>query len=298
MAVTGTGTQNDPFIPTTFEDFCTCMASSPSNYVELPADAEDKTFNMNDYYPEGITSALDWSANLNGNGWSIMNAVVANSTFAFTLNASNTYKNINFYGCWIKSNIYIDPNTGDTTLLGGNFFQLNSPMNSSFLMENIKVTARLDEGSEFFGGNFVRSNRSGTVNKANFQLEMYDNTSICSSQYGILLKNCYIEYDFRGTTGVNNTWFGRTADTTFHGKYPVSAMNLNVCNRLVIDLEGITELKVAYAQRSTVNKVIVNTDKYVGTIPAYGDIIQASSAQLQDATYLASQGFPATTAGQ
>lgn len=64
----GTGTQTDPYIPETWDEFVTAVGTNHA-YVSLPEGGG--TFNMNEIAPEGDFIVYIRCEQLNGNGWII-----------------------------------------------------------------------------------------------------------------------------------------------------------------------------------------------------------------------------------
>jgi hypothetical protein len=137
--MTGTGTQNDPFIPNTWDDFVTAIGTSEA-YVELPivpiktkdehimngklyfdsqgnriqspVESElsdyyenDFKFDMNVVNPLGVLIGFN-NCHVNGNGASIVNLYVSNDNTGVRITDGTVYlQNINFL------NIYCDNNS-------------------------------------------------------------------------------------------------------------------------------------------------------------------------------------------
>lgn len=65
----GTGTQADPYIPTTWDEFVTAIGTSGA-YVSLPEGGG--TFDMNEIAPEGLANSVSVNcAQIDGSGWII-----------------------------------------------------------------------------------------------------------------------------------------------------------------------------------------------------------------------------------
>ena len=67
----GTGTQADPYIPTTWDEFVTAIGTSGA-YVSLPEGGGQ--FNMNEIAPEGGVTVNTHCTSISGNDWEIINA--------------------------------------------------------------------------------------------------------------------------------------------------------------------------------------------------------------------------------
>ena len=134
MAIAGTGTQADPFKPETWEEFINC--TDDSVYVELPTGGG--IFDMNDYYPEGITSTISIKGFINGNGWTIKNAAAYTSTPAFRMSSTSSLgkiQNLNFLNF---KQAYLPNQTHSCLIMGDRNYSGEAFKNCSFsgLLEN------------------------------------------------------------------------------------------------------------------------------------------------------------------
>ncbi len=118
MAYTGTGTQDDPYVVDSWDDYITLAQSyidgtyrySNTPYIKF-ADVDNKIIDLNDIKPEGYRTQLPCRANIDFNGWTIRNlrmisvARVFNTTFASASSGWNTIgiKNAKFENCYIES---------------------------------------------------------------------------------------------------------------------------------------------------------------------------------------------------
>lgn len=100
MAITGTGTQADPYVVTTWDELVTAVYNYQS-YVKLGADID-----MNDEHPEGITTACELRCEeLDGDGHMIKNLSAVNLVYIFVINYSGvTIKNCDFFNFRIEAN--------------------------------------------------------------------------------------------------------------------------------------------------------------------------------------------------
>ena len=97
--MTGTGTQQDPFKPTSWPELLS-VSTSNTVFIELPQGGG--TFNMNDYYPEGIVQTIILKGNINGNGWTIKNPDYMGSYGCFDIGNAKKTK-LHFINCKGKS---------------------------------------------------------------------------------------------------------------------------------------------------------------------------------------------------
>lgn len=104
MAVTGTGTQADPYVVTTYAELVEKAAES-GKYVKIGND-----INITDEYPNGDMPMLVVRAEIDGDGKTISNwyRTTSNTIYAiqFTNKDYGSIKNLNIFNIYIKSSIY------------------------------------------------------------------------------------------------------------------------------------------------------------------------------------------------
>ncbi len=82
MAVTGSGTQQDPYIVENWEDFLSVKASNFTHYIKF-ADTTNKVIDFNDIQPEGYNSPITMSGYFDFNGWEFRNMKFNNTSSCF-----------------------------------------------------------------------------------------------------------------------------------------------------------------------------------------------------------------------
>lgn len=85
--MTGTGTQTDPYIISSYGELEELAGTATADmYIEFDADAPNKIINMNELYPYGAPT-LDLSrCHLNGNGWIIRSLYTTDTWISTTTN--------------------------------------------------------------------------------------------------------------------------------------------------------------------------------------------------------------------
>lgn len=316
VTMTGTGIQNDPFVPQDWDDFVTAIGTSGA-YVELPIvpiktkDEHimsgklyfDSTGNriqspieseLSDYYENGFVLdanayaptgiRLDFNGvTLNGNGASIINCYVPNDTCGLRFKNS-IIKNINFLNFYSESTDYwgfISPSGGSDRLL----------------TENVQFSGFITRGS-FCGTNGMPAFKSTTFSitfctSASFinkplndsdkyyqfcLLDFYGSPSqLFGSTYGNKILNCKMTGTLKGATNSSHPLFPSAGSSTTN----------------VIDMD-VTEYQNAtfnYDNGNSHNPYIINTDKIASETTHVG-ITGVTTQQLQDAAYLRNIGFP------
>lgn len=272
MAITGTGTQADPYKPTTWEEFLRCTTAD-SVYTELPTGGG--TFDMNDYYPEGIPSTIPLRGFINGNGWTIKNASYHGNSAAFLMSrnaSSGQIRNLHF------KNFEISAVSSATAFL------IDTPYGSfsGRVFEQCQFSGRLSENAFM-----SHCGQSSEQYRCSYNIEITGDTAIDTSySYMSILKYCRININsfggnYRIAMSPNNSYITGSLGTLWFARQVGDA-----CKDSVID----ATFTVCYQEPGTPDMMLINTDKYSGAIPS--GCVGVTTAQLKDADYLHSIGFP------
>lgn len=278
MAITGTGTQADPYLPETWEEILQCT-SSDNVYTTFPQNA---IFDMNNYYPDGIgTGEIVFRGFIDGNGSVIKNACYNGDARAIIMSDSDTKGkiiNLDFLNFYFKATrrgatlIGVTSAAVDNATFSGEAFyncRFSGLLSStdvdycaitqcgyngyiSCCSYNIKAISR---GCNLDTGNFVAQHRNCNI--------MYE------AAYGaqMALADCYVE--------------GSATELNIYSKGSSQSSNTSILNFAADSITGT---------RTYQNMILVNTDRYSGTLPT--GFIGVTDAQLKDAGYLSSIGFP------
>lgn len=103
--MTGTGTQNDPYIVDNWADFM-AIDKSKAVYVKW-ADSDNKVIDFNDIQPDGYTERIYFPSNVDFNGWTLRNFHSIASTAIYYKGDSNIIENLTFENFYILSNEFI-----------------------------------------------------------------------------------------------------------------------------------------------------------------------------------------------
>lgn len=291
-----TGTQNDPYIVDNWADFITAVGTSGA-YVEFPknlvltADTEivdgklyvddlgepicnpvvsglstyyENTFilNGNDFAPEGLTSNIAFAcAEFNGNGGKITNLDFG-ASYYFSGSNSPAIKNTSF------------ANLISSTDRLFNNCNLKKDIVSVSLNESNATIFRLcdlDQCSTYL------TTLDKTQTRTWYFISAQNNT-----------KNCRIIIDYDSIT------FWLYHSTNFYLKGSITQLALDRHNAYgVVDCDVVTTV---YGGENWGNDgiILVNSDKVGGSISAQY-AVGVTTAQLKDASYLSSIGFPIQT---
>lgn len=96
--MTGTGTQNDPYIVDNWADYRNAVSQSSVAYIEFNDNSENKVIDFNEICPEGYSNTIAFSGNTKFNGWVFRNfysvasgALIINGSGITGLNFENFY---------------------------------------------------------------------------------------------------------------------------------------------------------------------------------------------------------------
>lgn len=265
MAMTGTGTQADPYIVGTWDELVTAC-SSYGVYVRLGADID-----MNDEYPEGITSGCDLNCcELDGDGHRIKNISAKNKAYIFHASYSTiSIKNIDFANTLL---------TLDASNPGISFFIDAQNRTVNFYLCTFSgrwvgtgYTTYISRGVVTFtrcAFNIEMQGAFRTTYEDNWFIFDYTNakfTGSFTSYLYFVLKNSYLT----GTlTGGNSVWLVTGSTSS------------------VIDAE------CPAVNGNSADHCLANSDKVSESISVATPV---TTAQLTDAAYLDSIGFPIQT---
>lgn len=306
--MTGTGTQADPYKPTTWEEVLSCTANDgiytdfpvtlvktsdtqvksfkvylrqDGSVVKKPKTSEISTyyentfvFDMNDYDPEGITSTIQLRGFINGKGATIKNAFYSGNDGAFRVSNDNSGGQI--VGLNFTDFRFITSHT-DTVFIEGS-------INSGTMYRLCQFSGRVEnKGAQYCA--ITRGGYNATISRCSYNIEIEGNVSIDTGNWSAQLQYCNV--NVTGITG--NDTLNITPNNTFVSG---SVNALTIEGSFGNAKESIID--VAASSISTANGgatlIPVNTDKYSGSLPS--GCIGCTTAQLKDAEYLYSIEFP------
>ena len=317
--MTGTGTQNDPFIISDWTDFITAVGTSGA-YVEFPknlvrtADADvdsnklytdvdgivqtnvqpsdlaglyENTFllDANDYAPAGVTSTITINCtSLNGNGGYIKN-LASNSADIFTTAATPEFSQLAILNINVEDTAFITGSSGvhyDKCIFSGR--------------------AKGSSGTHrVFGGN--TNSHSSIYYSCAFTFDLIGSYDLFNylDWYGFAyagpLYDCRLSITHidRGGITAGGTLWVRLENSYLTGVIAgtVSITITAQSHYSVVEVENSGSISVNDAQGGTVQLILINDELYTGTIPT--GCRGVTTAQLKDASYLSSIGFPVQT---
>lgn len=259
--MTGTGTQADPYIVTTWAEFVTATQTSGA-YIKQGADID-----MNVQQPQGISQVVNMRcAEFDGNGHEIKNAYfIENGQLFLTVGFGNLkrLKLINFYSA-STSNAVINELFGVISDLEISGFILNETQTA--VSGDRKAINGLSANIECHGVAFGGSSDTNALEISNGNINIDGGGSVNC----VYINNCHI------TGKINNIHM------TF--KYD-GRIAPNVCI-IDADISGRVDTYAAGIQ------IYINSDRISPEAYIQENFNQATTEQLHDAAYLRAQGFP------
>lgn len=256
--MTGTGTQADPYIVDTWPDFVTAVGTSGA-YVEI---AEGVVFDMNAIAPEGAPAVTIAAAHIDGKGTAIEAARV-NTDFFNLAESAKTIENLRITS-FIATAPVISKTTNDTCTLKNVILAG---------IQNGGVTLHCTRGYLSFTSNEIAA--CGFTVKVDEGGFMYDPASMT-----------FIDCDFimdGGNIGDGYAIFPTCINCGIFGKVGIvylSDASQFVTVNAVADLVSIN---------TAGRKILANSDLCASIT---GNATPVTDAQMHDAAYLASLGFP------
>lgn len=262
--MTGTGTQTDPYIVSTWEDFVTAIGTKQA-YVEFP---ENTIIDMNDIIPEGIGEMIDIKCTqFDAKGGEIKNLFFKHGgRFLIQHDGWDTYiKNLKlinmraddegfrFFSYGKMQNCIISGSFG-----GEEMFNIST---GRFVLESCSVNAQLQSGTKFTKS-YWNDDRSLNVNNSIINLS----GSVRSDGGTLVLSNSLLQ--------------GKIPTTYFYTLY----------NSLIDCIVPANTSLRGYGY--TNDKGYINSSKFGEGVTTTNQYIRVTNEQLQDVNYLFDIGFP------
>lgn len=264
--MTGSGTENDPYICTKLSEIISVQGST-TVYIELPPNT---IIDANEEYPTGFTSAIYLNCHLDGKGGVIKNISAENAQYGRVF--QNRYADL--------KNIDILNARGAKKLFD------RESANSNLTLYNCKFSGRMESLTDLI---YVYS---GSISRCSFNFECLGSQTSCKfsswdNSGGFNINYNRIELNCAHLTANQKLYIGTVSNCYITGNHPVA-----------IDVKGNTNVvdftTPTMTSNSGAQNILVNSDKCT-TISSESGIYPVTTAQMQDASYLASLGFPIQT---
>lgn len=267
--MTGTGSQNDPFIVDNWADFM-AIDKSKEVYVKW-ADSDNKVIDFNDIQPDGYTKTIYFPSNVDFNGWMLRNFHSTASQAIYYKGDSNIIENLIFENFYILSNEFI---YGTYILKNCIFSGLMQSSSNVYAFHgcsllncavNIRIASPFSVSLASSSG--FTSTSDMAIRNSDIVLDIYSDckneSEICS--YGI-------------------------TNSRISGKAELSASPFRICNGgygNIINLESNQPIKYISSGIS-----VYNSDLAEKSSDSYSCLKPCTTEQLKNAEYLYSIGFP------
>jgi hypothetical protein len=266
----GTGTQADPFYPTNWTELAEAVGTAEA-YVQCPSNA---LWDMNEIKGDGLRSRLVWRAKeVYGNGLQIKNLYIESGCIFFTGAYTHLVYKLDFLNMWNSANSegFFQTDTGANTHLRR--CNISGEIHGGTAFDGYHAVLRLDNDEEKSSSINIRFQGGGAL------FSRYTQFQKC---YIVLSGSC----DWESTdSGADNAQFDSCYVT---GETPFARMAISTTTSdNVFDIYIPEGRKIDSVYSRSLG--VVNTDKISGS---YANFIGVTAAQMTDATYLQSIGFP------
>lgn len=269
MAINGSGTEQDPYIITTYDELVE-KASESEAYLKI-----DNDINITDEYPDGDMPVLNIASVIDGNGKKISNWYRTNDNYCITIaGATSQVYNLTF------ANIYCKPPSFRE------FIHL-SGYNENYHFVSCKFRGicfyPLFDAADSYGS---RNNFSS----CSFYIDSkYGEGALLNNNWGYVgMRYCYVK-----VTGVSNSLFGTSRQTFADSCYFDCKMQVGIYDKLtncVLDMQTNATFTANGSSSNALN--IINSDHAPNATAGTGYALVDDEHWL-DVDYLNSIGFNA-----
>lgn len=271
--MTGTGTQTDPYIADTWSNFVSAV-NNTSAYVKIP---ENTVWDMNEILPDGLTNYVKVRCNeIEGNFAEIRNLRVSASKI-FCFYASTNVNRLNLL------------NITDTTYNSSRYW-FDSEVSGSGEYVNFRncvITGLITSGFFSYGSSYRKIRFTNDETKGCTINLLFEGNAKLNASY-TEYSNSLIELG--GKSSESNIEFANFENCYIQGECPWGSVSVQSTAANIFDMEIGT---ISSNSSSSIYKQnIVNKDK-VKNLGNYAQCLTlVTEAQLHDAEYLKSVGFP------
>ena len=261
--MTGSGTENDPYIVETWEEFVSAFNAS-SKYITFPDDTI-LDFNEIQNYSRKLTGRYN---TVLGNGVNFRNIMLETGAFISATN-KNTFDNMRF------TNLYF---TGDASFIASSLnndwcYFINCQFAGVF-QGNSKFN---DSGDKLYFGKSLTSVGCG------INLKLSEQAVFRASGYSCYCYNCQLTLDCESSA----------SDTSINIYNSLIEGNIGGANRSIWAVNCVlnANIETTFTNTNTGKVSVANADK-IGENGAVNGFVAVTSEQLKNAEYLSSIGFP------
>lgn len=263
MAITGTGTQADPYIVDTWTDFVSVFNEN-NKYITFPADT---VFDFNEIqnYSRKLTGRYN---TVLGNGVNFRNIMLETGAFISATN-KNTFDNIHF------TNLYF---TGDASFIS------SSNNNDWCYFINCQFAGVFQGNSKFNNsGDKLYFGKNLTSVGCGINLKLSEQAVFRATAYSCYCYNCQLTLDCESSA----------TDRSFDIYNSLIEGNIGGANRSIWAVNCIVnaDIETTLTNSNTSSISVLNSDK-IKTGGSSSGFATVTAEQLQNAAYLSSIGFP------
>ena len=277
--MTGTGTQDAPFIVDNWDDFVTAIGTD-GVYVEFANSGG--VIDMNQIAPEGVSDIAINCASIVGNNWTIKNLYGANSDVFIFASRKIMIDGLNFLDFYFQSST----TSSSICLFKSHNKYRHYFKNCSFTGVLYGITSCT---SLYKDSNAISDFRAFT--RCSFNINLKGNARLHQSiSNSLRMENCYLILSGATTASyfmitLLNSYLGGSIEKTSSNKINFSNSVSSVIN-CYIKASGID-----YGNDKTYG-VLINSDKVDSAITIPDGLNAVTTEQLKDDNYLDSIGFP------
>lgn len=276
--MTGSGTQTDPYIVDNWADFVTAITTADA-YVAFPEGGG--SIDMNDAAPEGVSCIIPTCAYVQGNGWEINNIHLDDNALFYRIDGTTIFDNLKFL------KMYVSYTSGSATSKMGIFEMYTS---------NIQFKNCIFGGILFSTGGSLcisySSYQAGTVFyscsmyfKCDGTIQPFDGnySSVGFKHSRLNLLGTCTDIDVK----IDNSEL--TGDITAVSSNAITILSGSARSCINAVLSGFSSVSYSGTLASA---VLINTDNISDGTTVSDTLNKCTTAQLGNAEYLSSLGFP------
>lgn len=282
--MTRTGTQADPYVPTTWAEFVTAIGTSGA-YVSVP---EGTVWDMNEIQPTGVGTLTVAAARIIGNGAEIKNLLFNGGGFDFTANtAISNMKFTNFLA------------ENSSTVFKCQSFQNHVYPSLSL----VTISGKLVE-SHLFQANYGSYTQQITLSRCAVNAEFSGESAFIFGGAGAYpwLKMLYCNINTTGSSTYTDAQDLQMQNTLWRGDWIMkralfiggySGGNIISSNNIIdANVPATASVEVNSSYSSNVKQCIFNSDKIASGAAVDSVYTKLTTEQLHSASYLQGIGFP------
>lgn len=294
MAITGTGTQADPYIVDSWPDFVTAVGTLGA-YVEV---APGLTWDMNEIAPEGISTPITFSAqSINGHGVKIYNLVMMDGGYINLHRNNMIIEDFSILNLYVRSSYFffitvekvgISQSVFSGIIQDSTFAYVANVNQAIPSMDRCSMNLRFGGNSLLYNGYYSTGMGGKALRLTNCNVALSGRSTNANSitsydarnKYNLVsFVNCYISGN-NPFKYLYICWNSTYSSSTVYSRY--SIFNI-ICEpgQSIMNAPNSTLITNCLINQDKINEATVNSA-----------LTQVTDAQMRDPEYLSSIGFP------